>query len=282
MFAEKKNHCIRMLSRALEVSASGYYAWIKRLPSDRDEANEVLLRKISAIHAKNDRRYGSPKMTKALKAEGIPCGKNRVARIMRENKIRSKVKRKFKVTTDSKHKLPVAENILARNFSPASENVAWVSDITYLWTNEGWLFLCVILDLFSRKVIGYAMDKRMKQELVHDALEMAVKNRNPPRGVIFHSDRGSQYAADRTREMLTTLGFIQSMSKKGDCYDNAVAESFFKSLKVEAIYGDRFATRDEMRQTVFEYMEVFYNRERIHSSLGYVTPERYEELASVS
>ncbi len=282
MFNEKKKHRVNLLCKVLSVSTSGFYAWSSRLPSDRDEANALLLRSIIETHKKSKRRYGSPKVTEDLKSQGIKCGKNRVARIMRENKIRSKVKRKFKVTTDSKHKLPVAENILARNFSPVAENVAWVSDITYLWTNEGWLFLCVIIDLFSRKVVGWSMDKSMKQELVHDAIEMAVKRRNPPRGVIFHSDRGSQYAAERTQEMMSTLGFIQSMSRKGECYDNAVAESFFKSLKVEAIYGERFATRDGMRQTVFEYMEVFYNRERIHSSLGYVTPEMYEELARVS
>lgn len=273
---------MKKLCKALRVSLSGYYSWRNRLPSNRDEANELLRLKIVDIHAKSHGRYGSPKITKELHHQGDPCSRKRVARIMRENKIRSKVKRKFRVTTDSKHNLPVAANLLQRNFSPIAENTAWVSDITYIWTNEGWLFLCVILDLFSRRIVGWSMAEHMRQELVQDTLQMAVTGRNPQAGLIFHSDRGSQYAAYKTQETLKALGIIQSMSRKADCYDNAVAESFFKLLKSELIYHERFATRAEARAAVFEYMEVFYNRQRIHSSLGYLTPERYEELAKVS
>lgn len=273
---------MKKLCKILRVSVSGYYAWKSRLPSERDEANELLKAQIIDIHRRSRGNYGSPKITEELRNQGTSCSRKRVARLMRENKIRSRTKRKFRVTTDSKHNLPVAPNLLNRDFSPPKENTVWASDITYVWTNAGWMFLCVILDLFSRRVVGWSMKDNMRQEIVHDALQMAVNRRNPTRGLIFHSDRGSQYAAYKTQEILTALAFSQSMSRKGDCYDNAVSESFFRTLKTELIYHEQFETREAARQAIFEYIEVFYNRQRIHSSLGYLSPERYEELAKVS
>ncbi len=201
---------------------------------------------------------------------------------MKEEGLRSKVKKKFKATTDSRHKLPVAENLLSRNFSPIDENIAWASDITYVWTNEGWLYLCIILDLFSRRVVGWSMDNNLRAELVLDALKMAVRARNPKPGLIFHSDRGVQYASDVVRNSIKALGFMRSMSRKGNCWDNAVAESFFRSLKTELTHHEKFETRSEAMVAVFDYIEAFYNRVRRHSTLGYLSPVVYEQLARVS
>jgi transposase InsO family protein len=217
-----------------------------------------------------------------LSDRGVLCGKNRVARLMRVNNIRAKQRRKFKATTDSKHSLPVAENVLGRNFEAKRPNEKWVTDITYIPTKEGWLYLAVIIDLYSRLIVGWGMGERLAQVLVMDALKMALLRRNPSRGLLHHSDRGSQYAGDDYQNILAERGIICSMSRKGDCYDNAVAESFFHTLKTELVRHRSYETRSQAKADLFEYMEVFYNRKRRHSSLGYKSPAEYENLANVA
>ena len=221
--------------------------------------------------------YGSPRITRALKKKGIVCGKNRVARLMHDNGITGKTKRKYKATTNSKHNYPVAENLINQNFNIDRPNQIWVADITYIPTDEGWLYLAAIEDLFQRKIVGWAMNSTMTRQLTLDALRQAVKRYRPPAGLIHHSDRGSQYASHEYQQALRDYQFITSMSRKGNCYDNACMESFFGTLKLELIYGNRFKTRAEARQAVFEYIEVFYNRIRLHSSLGYMSPLEYEQ-----
>lgn len=221
--------------------------------------------------------YGSPRITRALKKKGIVCGKNRVARLMHDNGITGKTKRKYKATTNSKHNYPAAENLINQNFNIDRPNQIWVADITYIPTDEGWLYLAAIEDLFQRKIVGWAMNSTMTRQLTLDALRQAVKRYRPPAGLIHHSDRGSQYASHEYQQALRDYQFITSMSRKGNCYDNACMESFFGTLKLELIYGNRFKTRAEARQAVFEYIEVFYNRIRLHSSLGYMSPLEYEQ-----
>jgi len=229
------------------------------------------------VHKISRGTYGSPRITRALKKKGIVCGKNRVARLMHDNGITGKTKRKYKATTNSKHNYPVAENLINQNFNIDRPNQIWVADITYIPTDEGWLYLAAIEDLFQRKIVGWAMNSTMTRQLTLDALRQAVKRYRPPAGLIHHSDRGSQYASHEYQQALRDYQFITSMSRKGNCYDNACMESFFGTLKLELIYGNRFKTRAEARQAVFEYIEVFYNRIRLHSSLGYMSPLEYEQ-----
>lgn len=267
------------MCQALEVSRSGYYVWRKGCQSQRDQANTKLKEKIVELHNQSKGRYGSPRLTAQLKREGYQVGHNRVAKLMREVGVRAKG-RKYKVhTTNSRHRLPVAENRLNRQFKVETPNSVWCSDITYLATAEGWLYLCIFLDLYSRKVVGWSMRTDMKAELATEALEMAVVNRQPKQEVMIHSDRGIQYAAEAFRDTLDKHGFVQSMSRKGDCWDNACSESFFNSLKREGC--DRiFTSRQQAKTTVFEYIEVFYNRQRLHSSLGYLSPEEFEQCGA--
>lgn len=262
----------------LEVSRSGYYRWRKRKKSKREEENERLLKQIKMIFELSKKTYGSPSIKTALSDEGITVGKNRVARIMRKNAIRAKTKKKYKVTTNSKHSRPVAANLLNQNFIVTVPNKIWVSDITYIWTAEGWLYLATILDLYSRRIVGWAVKERLTDDLVIEAFEMACLNRNPLPGLIFHSDRGSQYASCEFRKLLSARGFLQSMSGAGNCYDNACAESFFHTLKTELVYFEHYRTREEAKTSLFEYIEMFYNRFRRHSTLGYKSPARFEEL----
>jgi len=229
------------------------------------------------VHKISRGTYGSPRITRALKKKGIVCGKNRVARLMHDNGITGKTKRKYKATTNSKHNYPVAENLINQNFNIDRPNQIWAADITYIPTDEGWLYLAAIEDLFQRKIVGWAMNSTMTRQLTLDALRQAVKRYRPPAGLIHHSDRGSQYASHEYQQALRDYQFITSMSRKGNCYDNACMESFFGTLKLELIYGNRFKTRAEARQAVFEYIEVFYNRIRLHSSLGYMSPLEYEQ-----
>lgn len=259
----------------LEVSRSGYYSWKERPESERSKANKELLVKIKQVHVKNRELYGSIKLTKALKRSGVQCSKNRVARIMKENGIKSKRKRRFKATTNSKHNLPVADNLLNQHFHFKRLNQAWAADISYIPTDEGWMYVATVEDLCHRKIVGWAMDKTMTKELVIKALNQAVLRVKPPHGVIHHSDRGSQYASHDYQALLTKNGFRVSMSRKGNCYDNACMESFYSILKCELIYLTRFRTREQASVAIFEYIEVFYNRERLHSSLGYVPPEEF-------
>jgi transposase InsO family protein len=259
------------------VSPSGYYAWKKRDDSEKEADKLSLVRKIEEIHMGSRGTYGSPRVFNVLKGLGESCSEKKVAKLMKENGIRAKTKRKFRVTTDSKHNLPVAPNLLQRNFSPENPNEVWASDITYVWTKEGWLFLAVIVDLFSRQIVGWSIDKTMTRELVLTALRQAYFRRKPGTGLVYHSDRGSQYCAKEFREQLKQYRMIQSQSRKGDCWDNAVVESFFHTLKTEAIFHEEFETRAEAIAFIFEWIEVFYNRKRLHSTLGYMSPVAFEE-----
>ena len=263
-----------------KVSRSSYYDSLKDSVSERAKENEKLLSLIREEHKKSKKRYGSPRISKALKAKEVKVSRPRVARIMKLAQIRAKMVKRFKVTTDSKHSFAVSENLLNRNFSASSTGRAWVSDITYIRTLTGWLYLTVVLDLADRKVIGWALSETMKaKETTVAALKMAITNRPVVQELIFHSDRGVQYACDEFRKELKAYPLIQqSMSRRANCWDNAVAESFFKSLKTECVYGTRFENQRAAALVMFEYIEVFYNRERLHSSLGYRTPAQMEQL----
>jgi putative transposase len=230
---QRGQHTVCMLCRVLDVAPSGYYAWRQREGSLRSRENERLLAEIKVIHGKSRSSYGSPRIYHKLREGGRACSENRIAKIMRDNGIRAKTKRKFRVTTDSNHTSPVAENLLERQFEPKRPNAVWTSDITYVWTHEGWMFLAVVLDLFSRRIVGWAMEKRIKRELVMKALEMAIGRRRPAPGLMHHSDRGSQYASQDYQGLLKRHGLIPSMSRKGNCWDNAPTESFFSTLKLE-------------------------------------------------
>jgi transposase InsO family protein len=264
-----------------EVSRSGFYAWQKRDLSAREVSDLDLLSKIKIIFEQSRKTYGSPRIFEILHEDGVPCSEKRVARIMKENDIISCTHKKFKpVTTDSKHSLPIADRVFeSENASEVltAPNQVWVSDITYVETKEGWLYLAIFLDVFSRKIVGFSSDNHMRAELVTDALMMALGRQDFNRfELIAHSDRGSQYASNSYCDLLKDVGIIRSMSRKANCYDNAFAETFFHSLKMEMIYQTKFATREEAKQAIFEYIEVFYNRERRHSSIGYMTPENFE------
>jgi len=269
---ERENHSIVLLCKVLEVSRSGYYKWLSRGISPRQEKREKLLQRILEIFEEKLETYGCPRMFEQLRREGFVCGYNTVEKLMKENEIRPKQRRKFKVTTDSKHDLPIAPNILNREFTVEEQDEVWVSDITYIETGQGWLYLCVFIDLFSRAVVGWSMSKNMTAEIVVNAFEMGVaKQGRAP--ILAHSDRGSQYASADFRDLLLVHDSIQSMSRKGNCWDNAVAESFFGKLKSELIYRHSYRTRIEATMSVFEYIEIFYNKRRLHSMLGYITPE---------
>jgi transposase InsO family protein len=264
------------MCEALEVSASGYYAWASRPDSPTERWRQELLGSIEEVHAEVKHRYGSPRMTAELNARGHDCSENTVAKLMREHGIRAKAPRRFVRTTDSNHRLPVAENLLARDFAPSGPNESWCADLTYVPTREGWLYLAVVEDLFSRMVVGWSMGDSMGSRLVVDALEMALARRRPGVGLLAHSDRGSQYASDHYQRALASAGIVCSMSEVGQCWDNAPVESFFGRLKCEVAPGEMFATRDQARAAIFEYLEAFYNRVRRHSSLGFLSPVEFE------
>jgi len=270
------------MCEVFELSRSNYYKWRENLVSERKKKDEILQSKIRIIHNKSKKRYGSPRIHNTLKAEGEPVSKKRVARIMRENEIVSISKKKFKATTYSKHSLPICPNLLNQNFYSKAPNQAWVGDITYIPTAEGWLYLATIIDLFSRRVVGWAASERMTTDLVEQAFLRAYWKRKPNNELIFHSDRGSQYASLRYQKLLKTLNVQQSMSAKGNCYDNAVAESFFGKIKTEFINHEHFISRKEAKLGIFEYIEIFYNRERKHSTLNYLSPLQFEELYNIS
>ena len=268
---------VSSLCRTLEVGSSGFYAWLKRPESPRKRETRRLLMAIKVIHQKSRRNYGSPRIHAELNETGYSCSKHRVSRLMRQHGIVSKHKRKFRVTTNSAHSYPIAENLLQRRFDVSGPGQCWVSDITYIPTQEGWLYLAITLDLFSRKVIGWSMGRWITGQLVVEALNMAIKTRCLKSGLIHHSDRGVQYASKKFQSLLKTCGIRCSMSRKGDCWDNAVAESFFHTLKVELIHGTIYNTRQEAKTAIFEYIEVFYNRQRRHSYLGYLSPVDFEK-----
>lgn len=269
---------IKTMARVLGVARSGFYAWRQRQGqvSPRQRQRDARDAQIKSLFEAGKQRNGAPRLTQDMVDLGQPCNRKTVADSMRRQGLRAKGARKYKATTHSKHSLPVAPNRLGQNFQANAPNRKWVGDITYLWTDEGWLYLAVLLDLYSRKVVGWAMSERMTAALVCDALTMALWRRKMPSGVIVHSDRGSQYCAHDYQRLLKAHDLQCSMSAKGNCYDNACAESFFHSLKVELIHGERFATRQAMTEAVFEYIEVDYNRTRRHSANGYLSPEAFE------
>jgi transposase InsO family protein len=264
------------MCEALEVSASGYYAWAARPDSPTERWRRELVGAIEEIHAEVKQRYGSPRMTAELKARGHGCSENTVAELMRGHGIRARTPRRFVRTTDSNHRRPVAENLLARAFDPSGPNESWSADITYIPTGEGWLYLAVVEDLFSRMIVGWSMGDTMGSRLVVDALELALSRRRPGAGLLAHSDRGSQYASDHYQRVLASAGIVCSMSEAGQCWDNAPVESFFGRLKCELAPGETFATRGQARAAIFEYLEAFYNRVRRHSSLGFLSPVEFE------
>jgi putative transposase len=263
--------------RVLKVSKSGYYRWRKDPVGKRQIARAELVGLVRVVHEASRRIYGSPKIRGELLKRGVKRNRKTIARIMRESSIRSKVARKFKVrTTDSDHAHPVAPNVLARNFTVEKPDAAWLCDITYIPTGEGFVYLAGVMDLCSRRIVGWSMQTHLRAELVQDALAMATSARDPSPGLIHHSDRGVQYCCGDYRAELEAWGMVASMSRAGDCYDNAPKESFWATLKKELMSDTTFATRDQARAAIFDYIEVFYNRQRIHSSLGYLSPEQFE------
>jgi putative transposase len=281
LFMEEHREVFRMnrMCRILRVSRSGYYAWRKRRPSRREEANKGLLEHIREVHRGSRNTYGSPRITDALKEQGIVCGKNRVARIMRDSGIRVKIKRRFKKTTDSGHGYPVAPNLLIEN---KQADRLWVSDITFIRTREGWLYLSAVMNVRTRKIVGFSLRDELSQELVMSSLRQAIEGIPPEEGLIHHSDRGRQYATYAYQGLLQRYNILSSMSRKGHCYDNAYMESFFATLKKDLVHGEKYQTREEASLSIFEYVEVFYNRIRKHSALGYKSPLQYEKALSVT
>jgi len=269
---------ILAMCRVLQVSRSGYYEFLKRPPSCRSLEDDELRPLVRAAFKTGRKNYGTRRIKKKLKKQGVAASRRRIGRLMREENLKVQTKRKFKATTNSKHDKPIAPNLLNREFTVSSPDVAYVGDITYIPTREGWLYLAVVIDLFSRAIVGWSMDSRMKAQLANNAILMAIWKRKPAKGLIFHSDRGSQYASESYRKTLSTHGVLSSMSRKGDCWDNAVAESFFHTLKTELVHHCDFNTRDEAKTAIFEYIEVFYNRQRLHSANNYEAPLTFEAL----
>jgi putative transposase len=277
-----RRYPIRLMCRTLAVSPAGYYAWRSRPESHRAVSARTLLSAIRVIHQESRETYGSPSIWDALLKQGHCVGEHRVARLMRQAGLRAKTVKKWRATTQSQHRFPVAANTLDRQFMVESPNRVWAGDLTSVWTTEGWLYLAVILDLYSRRVIGWAMGHRLTVDLAERALIMALANRRPRAGLLHHSDRGSQYAATSYQQLLATHGVTVSMSRKGNCWDNACIESFFGTLKRELVYHRHYATREDATRDIFEYIEVFYNRQRRHSTLGYHSPAEYEARTAVA
>ena len=277
----KNEHPIRSLCLHLQVSPSGYYDWQKRrlCPGLRAIEDQKLAREIQQIHSQSRQTYGSPRVEKELRKKGRRHGRNRIARLMKQNSLCGRQKKRFRVqTTDSRHDQPIAPNRLAQAPRASAPNQLWVADITYIETGEDWLYLAAIMDLYSRKIVGWAMSERLDTVLVLKALAMALLHRQPPRNLLFHSDRGVQYASADYRQALSQAGLIASMSRSGNCYDNASMESFWSTLKLELVYRRCFASHAQARTQIFDYIETFYNRQRIHSALDYLSPVDFELL----
>jgi putative transposase len=266
-----------LMCRMLGVCRSSYYDWLNTPISSSKLETQHIMELIAMIFTKSRNTYGTRRIQRALAKEGIQISRRRIKKLMNEQGFVVKTKKKFKATTDSNHSLPVADNLLDRDFNPMRPNQTYAGDITYVPTEEGWLYLAVVIDLFSRQIVGWSMDRTMRAELVNNALLMAIWKRKPARGLLWHTDRGSQYASDSHRAILKAHGIIQSMSRKGNCWDNAVSESFFHTLKTELIHHHKFKTREEAKQAIFEYIEIFYNRVRMHSANDYLSPVEYEQ-----
>lgn len=267
---------IERMSKMLRVSRNGYYKFLRSSPSKREEENKSLLTRIKLIHAKSRETYGSPRIHAALQLEGETCSRKRVARVMKKAGIQAKMKKRFKVTTKVNPKAQATPNVLNRNFRAMKPNERWVADITYIATAEGWLYIAAILDLYSRRIVGLSMNERMTTGLVRAALEQALTHRKPELGLMHHSDKGCQYTSHEFQQLLKAHKITASMSGAGNCYDNAAMESFFHTLKTEHVYFEHYLTREQAKQSIFEYVEVFYNRQRLHSTLGYLTPSDFE------
>jgi putative transposase len=283
-FAFVKEHRIlwpvSAICRVLKVSRSGFFAWLKRKPPARQQRRTELIGKIKAVYEQNRGLYGSPRVYRALLIDGQVVSRNTVAKLMRQEKMRARTRRRWVPrTTDSRHRRPVAPNVLDRDFSASAPDRKWVADITYVPTEEGWLYVAAVLDCFSRRIVGWSMADHLQTDLAGGALRMALQQRRPAEGLLHHSDRGVQYASEDYQRLLTGHGMEVSMSGKGDCWDNAVMESFWATLKTELVHQERYQTRVQAQASIFEYIEVFYNRKRLHSSLGYVSPESFEAAA---
>jgi putative transposase len=280
ILAEKALYPITLMCQVLGVSRSGFYAWLARPQSTRERSDRQLAVQVAAVHERSRKRYGSPRIHAELRAKGVRVGKKRVARLMRENGLQARGKRRFRRTTDSKHSHPIAPNLLAREFEVDAPDRVWVTDVTAIWTLEGWLYLAAILDLFSRRVVGWATSSSNDTQLALDALRLAVGQRRPAPGLMHHSDRGSPYASTEYRTVLQARGIVASMSRKGDCWDNAVAESFFGTLRAELIDDQQYPTHESCRRSIEAYVDDFYNIERRHSFLGYLNPIEFELRSS--
>jgi len=273
----RQNHPVGQQCNVLGVSRSGYYAWRERQKKQKqDDSRRALIEHIRRIHKKSRRTYGSPRVHAELRAEGVICNHKRVARLMRLEGIQGRRKRRKVVTTDSRHAYPVAPNLLNREFEAEAPNEKWVADITYIPTREGWLYLAVVMDLYARKIVGWSMSHQITADLVEDALRMALYERQPDPGLLHHSDRGSQYASEQIRHILANNQIEVSMSRNGNCYDNAVMESFFSTLKCEQVHHQDYKTRMEASRDIFEYIAGFYNTVRRHSTLGFLSPNQFE------
>ena len=279
MFIEeyRTEHSVDMLCKVLKVSRSGYYGWLNRGVGRRERANQELLEHIRKSHQESRETYGSPRVVQDLRAKGIRCGENRVARLMKRNGLAAKMTRRFKVTTRSRKGVQYAPDRLQRRFAAEMPNQVWTSDITYIWTGEGWLYLALVLDLFSRMIVGWATSATIDARLVCQAFQCSLKRRNPQGELIFHSDRGGQYISDALGKLLDSQDVTIVQSHGLSCYDNAVTESVFHTVKTECVYFEHYRTRAEAHDSLFDYIEVFYNRQRRHSSLGYLTPCAMEE-----
>jgi transposase InsO family protein len=267
------------MCKILEVSRSSYYKRKNKERGKRARENKDLLEKIIEVFRSSKERYGSPRITAELKRGGISCNKKRIARLMNKHGIEAKIFRKYRNTTNSDHQKEKSENILSREFNRQKRNEVWTGDITYIRTQEGWIYLAAVMDIYSRKVIGWQLDKNLNSDLVERALKNALMDRRVEKGIIFHSDQGIQYASQSFRKILRDNGFIQSMSRKGNCYDNAITETFFHTLKTELINRTKYKTSEEARRSIFEYIEIFYNRRRLHSAIGYHTPVEYDKFS---
>jgi transposase InsO family protein len=274
------SHPVRRLCRTLGGSPSGYYRWQRRGEGDRAREDRRLKQRIVALHGETKGRYGTPRVERALRRQGISTSRKRVGRLRRELGLRAKAAKKYKATTDSRHPYPVAPNRLERRFVASKADRIWVGDITYLWTREGWLYLAIVLDTCSRRIVGWSVSESLERELAVSALEKALASRRPAPGLVHHTDRGAQYASGDYRDLVEQTGLVFSMSRKGDCWDNAVAESFFSTLKAELVHRNDYVSRSQARASIFEYIEAFYNGRRRHSALGYVSPVEHESAAA--
>lgn len=274
---ERAHYPVRRLCSVMQVSRRGYYNWLRRPPSQREVSNRVLLKDIERVFYAHREVYGAPRIHRTLVAEGSSCGLNRVARLMQQAGLVPKTVKRFRASTDSRKSRDPAPNLLAREFRAGRANEKWVADVTYIPTRQGWLLLAAVLDLYSRRVVGWSMGERLTSELAQRALKQAIDQRRPRPGLMVHSDRGKEYYAGEYQALLKEQGFVCSMSRLGDCYDNAAMESFFHSLKLEQVHHDDYWTRDEARSAIFDYIEIFYNRQRRHSTIGYLSPVAFEE-----